>query len=518
VHVSELEILGPVRVRHAEVLTPAACAFLAGLCREIVPHRRELLERRAARQRALVGVGAGEVPDFRAATARIRSGAWRVPPPPADLADRRVEIVGPVDRETVLTALGSGAQGFLADLEDATSPTWENVLDGQVHLRDAVRRTLSCTGPEGKVYALGGQVATLHVRPRAWHLPEKHLGWDGEPVPAALADAGLFLFHNARELLAQESGPYLYLAKLEGGDDARLWRAVFSSAEAALGLPAGSIRATAMIETLPAAFEAEEILFELGEHALGLACGRWDYLFSCIKTLGRRGALFPERGQLTMDQPFLAAYGRNVLQVCRRRGACAIGGMAAQVPVPGDPQADAEARARVRADKEREAAAGFDGTWVGHPDLVAIAQVAFERRRTLEENGPAVTCDQLLAPPAGTITEAGVRLNLRVGVQYLACWLGGLGWVPLDGRLEDVATAEISRSQLWQWLHRGARLDDGRAVTAELYERLLGEEVARLAGAGDSGHLAQAAELFLGSVEAPRLAEFLVLEAYELLP
>jgi malate synthase len=531
VHVARLEIAGPVRGRHGEVLTPEALDFLAALLRQLGPRRDELLadrDRHARRQRALE---AGELPGFLSETAHLRGGGWRVPPPPPHLADRRVEMVGPADRETVVHGLSSGAPCFLADLEDATSPTWENVLDSQVQLRDAVRRALDLVSPEGKVYALAGRVATLHVRPRGWHLPEKHLRLDGTPVPAALFDAGLYLFHNARELAARGSGPSLYLAKLESHLDARLWCEVFGYVQEALGLAAGTIRATAMIETLPAAFEAEEILWELGEHALGLACGRWDYIFSCLKTLGRldlHGALSPERAQLTMDQPFLAAYCRQVVRVCRRRGAQAIGGMAAQIPIPDDPEANAAALAQVRADKEREVAAGFDGTWVGHPGLVPIALAAFDRPRppiegSEQRESPAVTRDELLAPPPGTITEAGVRLNLRVGVQYLAAWLGGLGWVPLDHRLEDAATAEISRAQLWQWLHRGARLADGRPVTADLYRMLLAEELARSAAAPGSDRSTedrsrQAAELFLGSVEAPWLEEFLILRAYELLP
>jgi len=518
---AQLEVLGPVRGRHAEVLTAEACDFLAGLVRAFEPRRRELLARRAERQKA---IAAGGLPGFLPATAHVRAGGWRVPPPPPGLVDRRVEIVGPVDRETLFNGLGSGAQCCLADLEDATSPTWGNVLDGQVTLRNAVRR-LSFPGPEGKVYALGGQVATLHVRPRGWHLPEKHVHLDGERVSAALFDAGLFLFHNGRELAARGSGPYLYLAKLESHLEARLWNDVFRHVQAALGLPPGTIRATAMIETLPAAFEAEEILFELGEHALGLACGRWDYIFSCLKTLGRRSLLFPERSLLTMDAPFLDAYCRLVIQVCRRRGAQAIGGMAAQIPIPEDPEADAAALARVRADKQREAALGYDGTWVGHPGLVQVALEAFARKQVRAHGvEDRVTRDELLALPAAGddgISEAGVRLNLSVGVQYLAAWLGGLGWVALDHRLEDAATAEISRAQLWQWLHHGARLADGRDVTADLYRQLLGKEMERLAPGCDlsrSNQLSQAAELFLGRVESPELDEFLTLRAYELLP
>ncbi len=518
--VSPLEILGPVRGRQAEVLTAEACDFLAGLGRAFEPRRRQLLARRAERRRAIT---AGALPGFLPATAEVRGSSWQVPPPPPGLVDRRVEIVGPVDRETLFNGLGSGARCCLADLEDATSPTWENVLDGQANLCDAVRR-LTGTGPGGRVYALAGQVATLHVRPRGWHLPEKHVHLDGEPVSAALFDAGLFLFHNARELARHGGGPYLYLAKLESHLEARLWSDVFRHVQAALGLPARTIRATAMIETLPAAFEAEEILWELGDHALGLACGRWDYIFSCIKTLGGHGPLSPERSRLTMDVPFLDAYCRHVIQVCRRRGAQAIGGMAAQVPIPGDPEADAAALARVRADKRREAALGYDGTWVGHPGLVTVALDSFDRQqaRPLGVEDRPVTRDELLALPAAEddgISEAGVRLNLSVGVRYVEAWLGGLGWVALDHRLEDAATAEISRAQLWQWFHRGAGLTDGRPVTADLYRRLLGEEIERLgADSARPGRFSRAAELFLEMIESPELDEFLTVRAYELLP
>ena len=516
-----MEVLAPVHGPAAEILTPEACTFLAELTRVWAPRRRELLARHARRR------AAGEVPDFRRETVNVRFGVWQVPPIPPVLQDRRVEIVGPADRRTLLAGLASGASGVLADLEDATSPTWQNVLDSQVHLREAVRGTLRA--PEGEVYAHAGEVATLHVRPRGWHLVEKHLRVDGEPVPAAFVDAGLFLFHNARELAAGGRVPCLYLAKLEGLEDARFWRDVLRFTELALELRAGTIRATAMIETLPAVFEAEEILWELGEHALGLACGRWDYLFSCIKTLGREGLLYPERSRLTMDLPFLDAYGRHVIGVCRRRGAQAIGGMAAQIPIPGDPEAEAAALARVRADKEREAALGFVGTWVGHAGLVPIAQEAFARAPARRAPRGPVQREELLALPRAEedgIPEAGVRRNLSAGVRYLAAWLGGRGWVALDHLLEDVATAEISRCQLWQWLHGGARMTgaDGAVepVTAALYRRLLEEELAALGEGGEGDgyrqDLARAAELFLSLVESPQLDEFLTLRAYELLP
>jgi malate synthase len=521
-----LEILAPVTGSRAEILSPTACDFLAGLMRTFEPRRRELLDRRAERQREL---DAGRLPDFLPETASIREGDWRIPPPPPDLADRRIEISGPVDRRTLIAALTSGARSFMADLEDFTSPTWENVVDGQVHLYHAVRRTLRDAGPGGKVYALAEPLATLLVRPRGWHLPEKHVHFNGEPVSAALFDWGLYAFHNARELLARGSGPYCYLPKLESHLEARLWHQVFRHTESALALPAGAIRATAMIETLPAAFEAEEILYELREHASGLNCGRWDYLFSAIKSLGRRGAIYPERAQLAMTAPFLRAYCRHIVRVCHRRGAHALGGMAAQVPVAGDPEAHAAALRLVRGDKEREAADGFDGTSVGHPALVPIAFEAFgwsmEEPHRLDrgrDEGP-VTQAELLAAPGGTISEEGVRLNLRVGVRYVEAWLGGLGCVVLDRRIEDAATAEISRALLWQWLHRDARLVDGRPITAELYRRLLARELAGMekeigAERFRAGRFVQASGLFLGLVEAAQPAAFFTLPAYELLP
>ncbi|HEX4951938.1 MAG TPA: malate synthase A [Thermoanaerobaculia bacterium] len=525
-NVANLTFLRPLDDRSASVLTPEACNFLAGLFRNFGPRREELLARRAVRQREIVG---GALPDFLPETAHVRAGSWRVPPPPPDLLDRRVEITGPVDRKMVINALNSGAQCFMADFEDATSPTWENLIDGQINVRDAVRRTISFTNPDGKVYTLAERTATLIVRPRGWHLPEKHVLFEGEPVSGSLFDWGLFFFHNARELVSRGSGPYCYLPKMESHLEARLWHDVFCHAEDALGLPRGTVRSTVLIETILAAFETEEILYELGEHALGLNCGRWDYLFSCIKKLCHRGELYPDRAQLTMTVPFMRAYCLAVIEVCHRRGAYAMGGMAAQIPIKGDPAANEAALAKVRADKEREAADGFDGTWVAHPALVPIAIEAFARHMTgpnqLERlrSDVKVTREALLAVPEGTITEAGVRTNLSVGVQYVEAWLGGLGCVPLYHLMEDAATSEISRCQLWQWLHFGATLADGRKVTAELYDRLLAEEMARVAAELGAKRFAggcfpQAIELFMGLVKAEELAEFLTLPAYDLLP
>ncbi|HRC84631.1 MAG TPA: malate synthase A [Thermoanaerobaculia bacterium] len=524
--IADLEFLAPIDDRFARILTPEACRFVAGLCRIFGPRRRELLAARAVRHREL---DAGKLPDFLPETAHIRQASWQVPPPPADLLDRRTEITGPVDRKMVINALNSGAQCYMADFEDATSPTWENVIDGQINVYDAVRRTISFTSPDGKVYALNDNVATLIVRPRGWHLPEKHVLFEGEPISGSLLDWGLFFFHNAQELVARGSGPYFYLPKLESHLEARLWHQIFLHAEAELGLPRGTIRATVLIETILATFEAEEILYELGEHALGLNCGRWDYIFSCIKRLSRQGKLYPDRAQVTMTVPFMRAYALWVIRICHRHGAYAMGGMAAQIPIKSDPVANEAALAKVRADKEREAADGHDGTWVGHPGLVPTALEAFSRHL----KGPNqldrlredvhVTQAELLAVPEGTITEAGVRVNLSVGVQYVESWIRGLGCVPLYHLMEDAATAEISRSQLWQWLHYGGALEDGRKLTAELYHRLLAEELAKLrhevgAERYDRGRFPEASKLFLDMVEADELAEFLTLPAYELLP
>ncbi len=525
-NISRLEIRGPATPRFAEVLTPEACQFIEGLFREFGGRREELLARRAGRQRE---IDAGKLPDFLPETASIREGSWRVPPPPADLADRRTEITGPVDRKMVINALNSGAKVFMADFEDATSPTWENLIDGQVNLRDAVRRTISFTSPEGKVYRLKDRTATLMVRPRGWHLPEKHVLLDGKPVSASLFDWGLFFFHNAKELIARGSGPYFYLPKMESHLEARLWNDVFAHGEDALGIRRGSARATALIETILAAFEAEEILYELRDHASGLNCGRWDYIFSCIKKLHRRpDMLFPDRTQVGMTAPFMRAYCLHVIKVCHRRGAHAMGGMAAQIPIKNDPAANDAAMAKVLADKEREAADGHDGTWVAHPGLIPVALRAFDRlmpgpnQLSRQRDDVHVTAAELLARPAGTITEAGVRTNLSVGVQYLEAWLGGLGCVPLYNLMEDAATSEISRAQLWQWLRYGAVLADGQNVTEGLYDRLLAEEMVKIRGQigaarHDRGHFSQAAELFMRMVKSPQLDEFLTLPAYELL-
>jgi malate synthase len=523
---SGLEILGPLSPEHSEILNADSAAFLAGLFRKFGARRQELLALRTARQAEL---DQGILPDFLPSTASVRQGAWKVAQAPADLLDRRTEITGPVDRKMVINALNSGAKVFMADFEDATSPTWGNLLDGHVNLRDAVRRSISFTSPEGKAYKLNDRTATLLVRPRGWHLPEKHVQLDGQPVSGSLFDFGLYFFHNAKELLSRGSGPYFYLPKMESHLEARLWNDVFVHAQATLGVPQGSVRATALIETILATFEAEEILYEMRDHASGLNCGRWDYIFSCIKKLRRRpDYLFPDRTQVTMTAPFMRAYCLHVIKVCHRRGAHAMGGMAAQIPIKNNPAANEEALAKVLADKEREAADGHDGTWVAHPGLVPIALKAFDKHMpgpnqvARQRDDVNVTAAELLSPPSGTITDAGIRTNLSVGIQYVEAWLGGLGCVPLYNLMEDAATAEISRAQLWQWLHCGGRLADGNAVTASHYDLLLVEVIAKIqsevgAERYANGHFRTATHLFMDMVRARELDDFLTLPAYKLL-
>jgi malate synthase len=524
--IAGLEIRGPLNPGYAEILTPEAVRFVAGLVQKFQPRRAELLARRVERQHA---IDAGHLPDFLPETAALRGGDWRVPPPPPDLLDRRTEITGPVDRKMAINALNSGAQCWMADFEDANSPTWENCLDGQINMRDAARRTLTYTSPEGKSYQLKDKIATILARPRGWHLEEKHVLYNGARVSASLFDWGLYFFHNARALLARGSGPYFYLPKLESHLEARLWNEVFIHAQAELGLPRGTVRATVLIETITGAFEAEEILHELRDHISGLNCGRWDYMFSMVKKFRNHpGYVFPDRTLITMTVPFLRAYCLHVINVCHRHGAYAMGGMAAQIPIKNDPAANAAALAKVRADKEREAADGHDGTWVAHPGLVATALEAFARHMP----GPnqlhvthdvKITAADLLAPLHGPITEKGVRWNLHVGVRYLEAWLGGSGAEPIHNLMEDLATSEISRSQLWQWLKFHAKLEDGRPITAELYDQLLPAELAAIrADYGtaryDAGHFPAAVELFMRMSKSPHFDEFLSLPAYELMP
>lgn len=519
---ANVQILGPIEGRAVEILTPEAVAFVADLHRRFDGRRRELLAARQARQARF---DAGELPDFLAETSHVRAADWRVAAIPADLTDRRVEITGPVDRKMIINALNCGAKVFMADFEDATAPTWANVVEGQVNLKDRWNGVLDHVDPKsGKAYALGANPAVLKVRPRGWHLPERHLEVDGAPVAGALFDFGLYVFHNARAALAQGSGPYFYLPKLESHLEARLWNEVFIRAQEALGLPVGTFKATVLIETIPAAFEMDEILFELKDHIVGLNCGRWDYIFSFIKRLGRTPAfLTPDRSAMVMGKAFLGAYSLKLIQTCHRRGAFAMGGMAAQIPVKGDEAANQAAFAKVRADKEREAGAGHDGTWVAHPDLVPVAMEVFDRLmpapnqldKTLE--GLEITQAQMLELHDGARTEAGAREAVRVGVRYTQAWLEGRGAVPLYNLMEDAATAEICRTQLWQWVRLGAELDDGRVLSPELFVSLFTQEMTELRREFGSPRLEEAAHLFTRMVLSDTLEEFLTLPAYELI-
>ena len=521
------------------ILVPAALALLADLHRRFDGRRRELL---AARQRRQARFDAGALPDFRADTAAIRAGDWTVAPIPAALADRRVEITGPVDPKMVINALNSGAQCYMADFEDSTAPTWPNLIAGQQALREAVAGRLEFTAEGGKHYMLRPEAeqAVLIVRPRGWHLEEKHLlvgacpeqGRRGERMSGALFDAALFAFHNAAALAAKDRGPYFYLPKLQSMEEAALWEDVLSHIEAALGLPQGQMKVTVLIETLPAAFEMDEILHALRGRIAGLNCGRWDYIFSYIKTLrAHRDRVLPERGQVTMTQPFLKAYSELLIRTCHRRGAHAMGGMAAQIPIANDGDANAQALARVRADKLREVSAGHDGTWVAHPALIPLAREVFDAQMPgPHQHGNAredveVSAADLLRPSVGTITRAGFESNIEVCVRYLAAWLSGNGCVPIHWLMEDAATAEIARTQLWQWLHPAdpsgdeLSLDDGTPIDAALFQQALLGLPARLAGEPVVGaaQLPQAIALLEQLTEADTLAEFLTLPAYELI-
>ena len=515
----------PVAPAHAAILGPEALAFLAELHRRFEPARQQRLAARRARQARF---DAGELPDFRPETQAVREGDWTVAPVPAPLQDRRVEITGPVDRKMIINALNSGAKVFMADFEDSTSPTWTNQLDGQVNLRDAVAGTIEFTSPEGKHYALRHPHAVLLVRPRGWHLPEKHVLIDGAPMSGSLFDFGLFAFHNAQALAAKGLGPFWYLPKLQCFEEAALWDEVMAFAEVRLGLPIGTMKVTVLIETLPAVFEMDEILHALKGRIAGLNCGRWDYIFSYIKTFrAHRDRVLPERSQITMAQGFLKAYSELLIRTCHRRGAHAMGGMAAQIPISGDPEANEKALARVRADKEREARAGHDGTWVAHPGLIPVAQGIFDavmptpnQIHVAREDARAER-DLLIAPIAGTITRAGFLNNIDVCVRYLAAWLDGLGCVPIHHLMEDAATAEISRAQLWQWLHVGGQvLDDGTPVDFALFDAAVSGVAERLPKAGLPGQqkIAEAAWMLAEMTHAKELAEFLTLPAYERLP
>ncbi len=520
---SGVELLGPMAPGYESVLTAEAIGFVAELARRFGPQVEALLARRAARQSAIDG---GLLPDFLPETRSIRESVWQVAPVPADLQDRRVEITGPADRKMVINALNSGANVFMADFEDSLSPSWANVIGGQQNLRDAVRRTIELTTAEGRRYRLNERTAVLIVRPRGWHLTEKHWQVDGREVPGALVDFGLYLFHNHAELAARGTGPYFYLPKLEGHLEARLWNEVFAFAEQRLGIRHGTIKCTVLIETILAAFEMHEILYELKDYIVGLNCGRWDYIFSFIKKFSHDPAfVLPDRQRVTMTAHFLRSYSLLLIQTCHRRGAFAMGGMAAQIPIKNDERANAEALAKVRADKEREAGDGHDGTWVAHPGLVPLAREVFDRLMPGPNNLAVlkpevrVTAKDLLAVPPGAITEAGLRNNIAVGIQYLAAWLGGNGCVPIYHLMEDAATAEISRAQVWQWLHHHRALEDGRAVRAALVAALRDEELAKIrAELGEAGYLAgylpRAAELFTALTLNPEFESFLTLTAY----
>ncbi|MBI3839380.1 MAG: malate synthase A [Planctomycetia bacterium] len=522
---TNIQLLAPAPFEASSMLTPRALQFVADLERATRARRAELLRRRIERQ---VRLDAGELPDFLSETAEVRRADWRIAPVPADLEDRRVEITGPVDRKMVINALNSGAKMYMADFEDSHSPTWEATLEGQINLRDAIRGTIEFTSPEGKHYKLNDRTATLLVRPRGWHLDEKHLLVDGKPISASIFDFGLFFFHNARAQLAKGCGPYFYLPKLESHLEARLWNDVFVLAQTALGVPRRTIKATVLIETILAAFEMDEILYELREHIAGLNCGRWDYIFSFIKKFRNRpDFVLPDRAQVTMTTHFLRSYSRLLIATCHRRGAHAMGGMAAQIPIKNDPAANDEAVAKVRADKEREAGDGHDGTWVAHPGLVSVAMEVFNADMPEANQIMRVTPDiqitaaDLLRVPKGAITPEGLRTNVAVGVRYLESWLRGQGCVPIFNLMEDAATAEISRAQIWQWIrHPSGRFADGTKVTAALVEWVLGDELAKLRedfglAAYRASKFQEAGELFLSISTAPDFVEFLTLPAYE---
>ena len=517
-------VTGSLRPGYSDVLTRDAMDFIVDLARRFGPRVEELLTRREARQKE---IDAGKLPDFLHETRGIREHDWHVTTIPADLQDRRVEITGPTDRKMIINALNSGAKVFMADCEDSMTPTWDNVVQGQSNLREAVARRIEFTSPDGKQYRLNPKVATLMVRPRGWHLYEKHVRVDGKQVPGAFVDFGLYLFHNHAELKHRGTGPYFYLPKTESHLEARLWAEVFRHAEARLGLLPQTIKVTVLIETILAAFEMDEILWELRDYIVGLNCGRWDYIFSFIKKFSRYpDKVLPDRAQVTMTTHFLRSYSKLLIKTTHRRGAFAMGGMAAQIPIKGDPAANDAAIAKVLADKEREAGDGHDGTWVAHPGLVPIAMEVFDRlmptpnqlHRKLEDVN--IVAADLLKVPEGTITEAGLRSNVDVSIQYMAAWLGGNGCVPIHNLMEDAATAEISRAQIWQWIrHPRGVLDDGRKVTVELFRQVTQEELAKLrARLGEAayaaGNFERAAKLIDGITTAETFETFLTLPAY----
>ncbi len=514
----------PIANDAAPYVSQAALDFVADLHRMFNGRRLELLADRGVRQQRLLD---GEELDFLDDTAGIRRGDWLVAPAPPDLNDRRTEITGPCDRKMVINALNSGAKVFMADLEDASSPTWSNVTDGQRNLADAVRRTITFQNPDGREYRLNDQTATLVVRPRGWHLNERHILVGGEEASGSLADFGIYFFNNARELLDRGSGPYFYLPKMESHLEARLWNDVFTHAQEVMGIPHGSVRATVLVETFPAAFEMEDILYELRDHAAGLNAGRWDYIFSAIKTYRNApDKVLPDRAQVTMAVPFMNAYARLLVYTCHKRGAHAIGGMAAFIPSRRDEEANATAFAKVHEDKEREASLGFDGTWVAHPGLVPVAieeisKALGERPHQKHVGGdqdPGIASADLLdfTVEGGQITEAGLRVNISVALQYIDSWLNGVGAAAINNLMEDAATAEISRAQIWQWIRHNQRIAEGEPITLDLYDRLRAEELAKLGGGGASRY-ADAAKILDGLVHDDEFVAFLTLPAYDLL-
>ncbi len=523
---SNVQITGEAVPGMEEILTPEALEFIEKLHTRFDKRRIELLEKRQVRQQEL---DSGKKLDFLPETKEIREGGWKIAPLPEDMKDRRVEITGPTNRKMLINALNSGAKMFMADLEDATAPSWYNVIDGQVNLHDAVRRQIDFEIPEtGKKYTLNEKTAVLMVRPRGWHLPEKNLLIDGKPTSGSLVDFGLYFFHNAKELIDRGTGPYFYLPKLESHLEARLWNDVFIFAQDELGIPQGTIRATVLIETIMAAFEMDEILYELRDHSAGLNCGRWDYIFSVIKRMRNNpDYIFPDRAQVTMTVPFMKAYTSLCIKICHRRGAPAMGGMAAQIPVKGDEEANTAAFNKVAEDKRREVTDGHDGTWVAHPGMVQTAMEQFDNYMPTpnqidkQRDDVHVATEQLVEVPEGSITEDGLRSNISVGIQYIASWLSGNGAAPINNLMEDAATAEISRSQVWQWIrHPKGVLEDGRKVDVSLFHEVIEEEDALIKQAVgeqryNAGHYAEARELFISLTLQSDFAEFLTLPGYE---
>ncbi len=516
---------GAIKPGFEKVLTKEAVAFVADLQRKFNARREELLALRVERQKRL---DAGEKPDFLPETAKIRESDWTVAPLPKDILDRRVEITGPVDRKMIINALNCGANVFMADFEDASTPTWANMIEGQYNLADAVRRQIDYVDPvSGKSYKLNEKTAVLFVRPRGWHLLEKHMTVDGKPMSGSLFDFGLYFFHNAKEALSRGTGPYFYLPKMESHLEARLWNDVFVAAQDALGVPQKSIKATVLIETIVATFEMDEILWELKDHSAGLNCGRWDYIFSFIKKFREQEwAVLPDRGTVGMTSHFLRSYSQLVIKTCHRREVHAMGGMAAQIPIKNDPKANDEAMARVHADKKREAGDGHDGTWVAHPGLVPIAKAEFDavmkepNQIARKRQDVHVTAADLIQIPTGPKTEAGLRQNVAVGIGYVEAWLRGIGCVPLFNLMEDAATAEISRAQVWQWVRHNQKLDDGRAITKDLVRQIVREENDKVKAqigeeAYNKGRYEDAAQLMIDLVEQPQFYEFLTLPAYD---